>query len=57
MVVAVGATTIEAVVEPLFQRYDVPPEAVSVAEAPEQVVPSLLAIPEVSVIETDGVGN
>ena len=37
-----------AVVAPVFQEYVVPPLAVSVAEAPMQIVPSL-GVPEVSV--------
>ena len=48
---------IEAVVAPVFQEYVVPPEAVSVAEAPMQIVPSF-GVPEVSVtaIEAAGAG-
>ena len=51
-----GITVIEAVVAPEFQEYVVPPEAVSVAEAPMQIVPSF-GVPEVSVTEMDAVGN
>ena len=37
-----------AVVAPVFQEYVVPPEAVSVAKDPSQIVPSF-GVPEVSV--------
>ncbi len=46
-----------AVVPPVLQAYEVPPAAVSVAEAPEQMIPSLLAVPLVSATVTDGVGS
>jgi hypothetical protein len=46
--VALGVTVMAAVVAPVFQEYVVPPLAVSVAEAPMQIVPSL-GVPEVSV--------
>ena len=48
---------IAAVVAPVLQEYVVPPEAVSVAEAPMQIVPSF-GVPEVSVtaIEAAGAG-
>ena len=55
--VAVGETEIEVVVAALLQRYDVPPEAESEALAPTQIIPSLLATPEVSATETEGVGS
>ena len=55
--VAVGETEIEVVVAALLQRYDVPPDAEREALAPTQIMPSLLATPEVSVTETDGVGS
>ena len=55
--VAVGETEIEVVAAPLHQRYDVPPDAVIEALAPTHIIPSLLATPEVSVTETDGVGS
>jgi hypothetical protein len=37
VVVALGLTVIDAVVAPVLQRNDVPPEAVSVAESPTQI--------------------
>jgi hypothetical protein len=48
---------IAAVVAPVFQEYVVPPEAVSVTEAPMQIVPSF-GVPEVSVtaIAAEGAG-
>ena len=54
---ALGVTVMAAVVAPVFQEYVVPPLAVSVAEAPEQIVPSF-GVPEVSVavIVADGRG-
>ena len=45
-----------AVVAPVFQEYVVPPLAVSVAEAPMQIVPSL-GVPEVSVTAIAAVGR
>ena len=42
---------------PVLQLYDDPPEAVRVAEAPLQIVPSSLATPDVSVKETDATGK
>ena len=53
---ALGVTVMAAVVAPVFQEYVVPPLAVSVAEAPMQIVPSL-GVPEVSVTAMDAVGN
>ncbi len=47
---------IAAVVAPVLQEYVVPPEAVSVAEAPSQIVPSL-GVPEVSTTIIIAVGN
>ena len=41
----------------MLQLYDVPPLAVSVALAPVQIVPSLLADPDISVTTMDGVGS
>ena len=54
---ALGVTVMAVVVAPVFQEYVVPPLAVSVAEAPEQIVPSF-GVPEVSVavIVADGRG-
>ena len=52
-----GDTLIAAVVEPLLQLYVPPPEAVSVAVAPAQIVPSLLVAPDVSVTEMDAEGS
>ena len=48
-VVEAGVTTMAAVVSPVLQRYVPPPVAVIVAEAPAQMIPSLLNDPEVSV--------
>ena len=53
---ALGVTVMAAVVAPVFQEYVVPPLAVSVAEAPEQTVPSF-GVPEVSVTEIAAVGR
>ena len=53
---ALGVTVMAAVVEPVFQEYVVPPLAVSVAEAPEQIVPSF-GVPEVSVTVIVAVGR
>ena len=55
--VDVGETVTAAVVAPVLQEYEVPPEAVNIAEAPVQMIPSLLAVPELSDTETDGVGS
>lgn len=44
--VDVGVTVIEAVVAPVLQRNDVPPEAVSVAEPPMQTEESELTMPQ-----------
>ena len=41
----------------VLQLYDVPPDAVSVALSPVQIVPSLLALPEVSATAILGVGS
>ncbi len=46
---------IAAVVAPVFQEYVVPPEAVSVAEDPSQIVPSF-GVPDVSVTAIAGEG-
>ena len=53
--VVVGATVMAAVVPPVFHEYEVPPDAVSIAVAPEHVIPSLFPTPEVSATATDGV--
>ena len=55
--VASGETLIAAVDAPVLQLYDDPPEAVRVAEAPLQIVPSSFATPDVSVMETDATGK
>ena len=52
---ALGVTVMAAVVAPVFQEYVVPPLAVSVAEAPSQIVPSL-ELPEFSVTAIAAVG-
>jgi hypothetical protein len=46
-----------AVLAPLLHKYAVPPEAVSVALAPAQTVPSLLDTPDVSVTAIAAVGS
>ena len=56
VVVVPGVTVIAAVVAPVFQEYVVPPEAVSVAEAPSQIVPSF-GVPEVSTTAITAIGN
>ena len=53
---ALGVTVMAAVVAPVFQEYVVPPLAVSVAEAPKQIVPSF-GVPEVSVTVIVAVGR
>ena len=53
---ALGVIVMAAVVAPVFQEYVVPPLAVSVAEAPMQIVPSL-GVPEVSVTAIAAVGR
>ena len=53
---ALGVTVMAVVVAPVFQEYVVPPLAVSVAEAPIQIVPSL-GVPEVSVTAIAAVGR
>ena len=57
MVVEAGLTEMASVVAPVLQRYVPPPVAVRVAEAPAQMVPSLLAVPEFSVTAMAGVGK
>ena len=56
MVVA-GVTVIEVVVAPVLQAYVPPPVPVKVAEAPAQIEPSLLVVPEVSATVIPGVGK
>ena len=48
---------IEVVVAPVLQAYEVPPVPVNVADAPAQMMPSLLAVPEVSATVIPGVGR
>ena len=54
VVVADGLTTIAAVVAPVLHKYVDPPDAVKVALSPEQIIPSLLVIPELSATVVDG---
>jgi hypothetical protein len=56
-VVAVGDLVIAAVSSPELQVYEVPPEAVSEALAPLQIVPSSFVVPDVSVTTIDGIGS
>ena len=46
-----------AVVPPVFQEYEVPPDAVSIALAPEHVIASLFPTPDDSATATDGAGS
>lgn len=57
VVVIAGVTTIEVEVSPVLQRYEPLPEPIRVAEAPIQMIPSLLVVPELSVTEMAGVGS
>ena len=59
VVFVLGETVIAAVVcgGVVFQLYEVPPLAVSVALSPVQIVPSLGVLPDMSVTTMDGVGN
>ena len=57
MVVAAGLMVMAAVVSPVLQAYDVPPDAVKVTDAPAHIIPSLLATPEVSAIPIAGIGS
>ena len=52
-----GVTVIEVVVAPVLQAYEDPPVPVRVAEAPMQMIPSLLVVPEVSATVIPGVGS
>jgi hypothetical protein len=54
VVVTEGETTIEFEVEPVFQEYVFPPEAVNVALAPAHMIPSLLETPELSEMTITG---
>jgi len=56
-VVVAGVTVIEVVVAPVLQAYVPPPVPVKVAEAPAQIEPSLLVVPEVSATVIPGVGK
>jgi len=57
VVVVAGVTMIEVVVAPVLQAYEVPPVPLRVADAPAQMIPSLLVVPEVSATVIPGVGN
>lgn len=59
VVFVLGETVIAAVVcgGVVFQLYEVPPLAVSVALSPVQIVPSLGVLPDISVTTIDGVGS
>ena len=46
-----------SVVAPVLHTYDVPPEAVRVAEAPSQRMPSLEVVPEFSTTLMAAVGS
>ena len=48
---------IEVVVAPVLQAYVPPPVPVNVAEVPEQMIPSLLVVPEVSATVIPVVGK
>jgi hypothetical protein len=58
-VVAVGAAvTVEPEpVTPALHVYEAPPPAVRVAVVPVQMIPSSLAVPEVSVTVIEGIGS
>jgi len=56
-VVVPGVTVIAAVVAPVLQEYVPPPEAVRVADAPAQMMPSLFVVPDVSVTAIEGTGS
>ena len=57
--VVVGETVVEAAVTPVLQIKDIASgeEAVKVAEAPAQMMPSLPAVPEFSITEIETVGS
>ena len=50
-------TVIAAVVSFVLQRYETPPLAVRVADAPAQSIPSLLVVPEVSLTAIEAAGS
>ena len=52
-----GVTVIEVVVAPVLQTYVPPLVPVRVAEAPIQIEPSLLVVPEISATVIPGVGS
>ena len=52
-----GDTVMAAVVAPVLHKKVVPPEAVRVAGAPTQIMPSLAVIPDASVTAIAGTGN
>jgi hypothetical protein len=54
--VVVGDCITDAVVSPELQAY-VPPDVVSVTDAPLQILPSSLAFPEVSATVIVGIGS
>jgi bifunctional ADP-heptose synthase (sugar kinase/adenylyltransferase) len=56
VVVVAGETVVAAVLSPLLHTYVAPPEAVSVAEAVAQIVPSLFVLPDVSATAIEAVG-
>jgi hypothetical protein len=56
VVVESGVTTSAAAAAPVFQRYDVPPDAVRVALAPISTIPSF-STPELSATAMEGVGS
>jgi hypothetical protein len=56
-VVIAGVTVIAAVLAPVFQLYDVPPEAASVALSPIRIIPSLSAAPDISVTDMEATGT
>ena len=57
VVLPAGVTVMVAVIAPVLHKYVPPPDAVRVAEDPEQIIPSLLVVPDVSAIVMDGVGK
>ena len=57
MAVAAGETVIEVLAAPLLQRYDDPPEALMVAVAPLQIIPSSFSSPDISDVSNTGTGS